>query len=116
VDERPSVLDWFLKVAGVLVVAWGMLLMLTLGLTVAGVGAAAICVPYGVAIIHAEQRAVTLGWTTTIFMGIMAVLVGSPPVLVVVWTGFFMLSMILIDYRERLRPPRSRPLHDRSGR
>jgi hypothetical protein len=105
-----------MKVAGVLVLAWGILLVLTLGLSVGGVGAALLCAPYGVAIIHAEQRAVILGWTSTVFMGVMAVLDGMPPVLVLVWTGFFLLSMVLIDQRDRLRPSRPRPLRDRDTR
>lgn len=92
-----------LEVAGVLVVAWGMLLVLTLGLTVTGIGSSMVFAAYGVAVIQADRRAVPLGWMVTMLMAVAALLDGLPPVLVLVWSGFFVLSMFLTDTRDRLR-------------
>ena len=93
-----------LEVAGVLVVAWGMLLVLTLGLTVTGIGSSVVFAAYGVAVIQADRRAVPLGWMVTILMAIATLVDGLPPVLVLVWCGFFVLSMFLSDSRHQLRP------------
>jgi hypothetical protein len=92
-----------LEIAGVLVVAWGMLLVLTLGLTVTGIGASVVFASYGVAVIQADRRAVPLGWMVTILMAVAAFADGLAPVLVLVWCGFFVLSMFLSDSRDRLR-------------
>ncbi len=96
-----------LGIAGVLVVAWGMLLVLTLGLTVTGIGSSIVFAAYGVAVIQADRRAVPLGWMVTILMTVAALADGLPPVLVLAWCGFFVLSMFLSDSRHLLRgdPP-----------
>lgn len=91
-----------LEVAGIFVVAWGMLLVLTLGLTVTGIGSSVVFAAYGVAVIQADRRAVPLGWMVTILMAIATLVDGLPPVLVLVWSGFFVLSMFLSDSRHRL--------------
>lgn len=92
-----------LEIAGVLVVAWGMLLLLTFGLTVIGVGAWLLFAAYGVAVIHADRRAVILGWMVTGLMGIATIAEGLTPVLMLVWCGFFVLSTFLSDTRDQLR-------------
>ena len=110
-DERAEVtggLATALEVAGVLVVAWGLLLVLTLGLTVTGIGSSVVFAAYGVAVIQADRRAVALGWMVTILMAVATLVDGLPPVLVLVWSGFFVLSMFLSDSRDRLRRRRRR--------
>ncbi len=105
-----------LAVAGVLVVAWGMLLVLTLGLTATGIGSSIVFAAYGVAIIQADRRAVVLGWLVTILMTVATIADGLAPVMVLVWCGFFVLSIFLSDTRDRLRsgPPDSWRLNTRS--
>ena len=93
-----------LEVAGILVVAWGILLILTLGLTVTGIGSSVVFAVYGVAVIQADRRAVPLGWMVTILMAVATCVDGLAPVMVLVWCGFFALSLFLSDSRHRLRP------------
>ena len=92
-----------LEIAGVLVVAWGMLLLLTLGLTPTGIASTVFFFGYGVAIIDANRRAVWFGWNATAWMGVAAFLEGFEPALVLVWSWFFALAMFLTDSRDRLR-------------
>lgn len=96
-------LSTVLEIAGILVVAWGMLLVLTLGPTVTGIGSSLVFAAYGVAVIQADRRAVPLGWMVTILMAVATVADGLAPVLVFAWCGFFVLSMFLSDSRHRLR-------------
>ena len=92
-----------LEIAGVLVVGWGMLLFLTLGLTVTGVASTVFFSAYGVAIIRATRRAVALGWSATVFMAVAVLVGGFEPILALVWSWFFVLSMFLTDSRDRLK-------------
>ncbi len=101
--DVPDGMATTLAVAGVLVVAWGMLLILTLGLTVTGIGSSLVFAAYGVAVIQADRRAVPLGWMVTILMAVAAFADGLAPLMVLVWCGFFVLSMFLSDTRDRLR-------------
>jgi hypothetical protein len=92
-----------LNVAGVLVVAWGILLILTLGLTPVGILSAIGLGLYGVAIIQGNQSAVLFGWAVALLTGVAAVVDGLPPVLVLVWSWFLVLAIFLYDHRESLR-------------
>jgi hypothetical protein len=99
---RPT-LHRALNVAGILVIAWGILLVLTLGLTPGGIASGLVLAPYGVAIIEGNQRAVPLGWLVALLTGVAALVDGLPRVLVLVWSGFFALAMFLSDHRDYLR-------------
>jgi hypothetical protein len=101
--DRRRLLDRALNVAGTLVIAWGILLILTLGLTAGGIASGLVLAPYGVAIIEGNQRAVPLGWLVALLTGVAALVDGLPPVLVLVWSGFFALAMFLSDHRDYLR-------------
>ena len=91
-----------LGIAGVLVIAWGMLLLLTLGLTLEGIGSAGLLAMYGVAVIQADRRAVTLGWTATLVMGLMTIVDPSGPLMVIVWSAFCVLAIFLNDNQHNL--------------
>ena len=95
-----------LAVAGVLVVAWGMLWLLTLGLTAAGVAGGIVFAAYGVALIRADRHALIFGWTATALMAAAVAVEGFDPVLVLVDSWLFVLSMFLTDTRDRLGQPR----------
>lgn len=111
-DSRMPIargLNAALGIAGVLVIAWGMLLLITLGLTANGIGSAVLLAAYGVAVIEADRRAVALGWTVTILMGAEVVATGLGRVPILVWSEFFVLSVFLTDVRDELRGGASVP-------
>jgi hypothetical protein len=92
-----------LAVAGTLVVAWGMLLLLTLGPTLVGIAAWVFFAVCGVAIIRGESRAVGMSWLATAMMATAAAAERLSPVLVFVLCGFFVLAMFLSDRRGDLQ-------------
>lgn len=92
----------FLEIAGVFVLAWGILLMLTLGLSLEGLGASMLFGAYSGLLMTADRRAVALGWAATALMIAVSISGGMGPVLVLVSAALFVLSMFITDNRDWL--------------
>ena len=91
-----------LRIAGVCVLAWGILLVLTLGVTIEGLGSSIVFAGYSALLITGDRRAVALGWLATTLTIIATVSSGLLPVRVVVSSALFGLSMFVTDIRDRL--------------
>ena len=108
-DRTAGAIGTILRIAGVCVLAWAMLLTLTLGASVEGVGASLLFGSYSALLLRAHRRAVVLSWLATLLMAAVAIAEGLGPVLVLVATALFVLSMFVTDVRDHLANTSRRP-------
>lgn len=93
--HRRESLSTPLTIGAAFVIRWALLLLGILGPTPLGVGMAAQLIHYGVSIRRCDGSAVSMGWSATIAMGAVTLLIGVTPIMLTVWVTFLLLSLLL---------------------